>query len=195
MTQHIRDHTVADAIASTVGVDATPELFLGNVVHPVVPLDERPPLLSSGYLSGITGVIVGAVALNTSHAGLFSGSLPDTSILRVNWITIFNAAGAAALYTVRRLDVVAGFTAAAVVPAYISAAAPVTNRVHSLTKSDTVAAVGTEMAVVRVETGGKLTIRNPFIINRGALLVAHATVNTALHVSFGWEAFNAIRGQ
>jgi len=193
--ERIRDVTVAEAIASEAGTDATPELMLGDVVHPVVLMQRRPPLAQSGYFPGTVGVAAPPVALNTSHGGIF-GSGGNGAIIRVNWIRIQNATGGPLTYSLRRVDTpFSGFTAVAAVPGYINAGGSATGFVFTLIKTDTVAAVGTLMAVFNVDNGHGIQMDGPWILNDGALVVSVNTVNKGINFVAGYEAWPAIRQQ
>ncbi len=193
--ERIRDWTVADAIAAAAGTDTSPELVLSNVVTPVVVLQPRPPLAVSGYSPGILGFNVAAVALNTSHAGIFCASFGVDVICRVNWIKIINNSGGDLNYFLNRLDVVAGFIAAETIPAYINAGNPTTGRILTLSRSNTVAPLGVTMAQIRITNTNTETIWGPFILNRGGLLVAPTTVNQPVRIMMGFEVWPAIRVQ
>ncbi len=196
MGERIRDSTVAEAIAAEAGVDATPELLeLGEIITPVVQLKPRPPLASSGYLPGTMGVIASAVALNTGHVGIFGSGFNDT-IVRVNWCIIFDRTGVTSDYSLRRVDSpFTGFPSVELVPGYINAGSNPTARIFSVTKTDTVAAQGDLMATFRVQADDELYIPGPWILNDGILLIARGVVNQTVMVSFGYEAWPAIRRQ
>lgn len=195
MVQRIRDATVAEAIAAEAGTDDTPQLSLSEVVTPVVVLQPRPPLASSGYFPGTVGASSAAVALNTSHVGIF-GSGIGRQITRVNWILVMNGTSTAHAFTVRRVDSpFTGFPSVRATPGYINAGLVATGNVFSVTKNDTVAAQGVLMASLLLQASGDLFVPGPWILNDGILLVALGTVNTALRVAFGYESWPAIRGQ
>ncbi len=193
--ERIRDATVAEGIAAEAGTDATPELSLGEVVSPVVLLNQRPPLASSGYLAGVVGVAAAAVALNTSHAGIFISGVGG-AIGRINWFSITNATGGDLFYRLRRLDSpFTGFPSVRAVPGYINAGNPTTGRVFTVTKTDTVGANGVFMADVEVFAGSTQLLWGPWILNDGALIVTCNTVNTEARFNAGYEVWNAIRVQ
>ncbi len=193
--EKIRDATVAEAIAAEAGTDATPVLEMGDVVVPTIVLQPRPPLAASGYFPGTMGVAAAAVALNTTHVGLF-GSGFGRAIMRINWILIMNNLATDESYTLRRLDApFTGFPSVRLVPGYINAGNPTTGGAFSVTKSDTVAAQGVQLAAFRVPTKVNQMIPGPWVINDGALLVATGIVNRELRVMFGYEVWPAIRIQ
>ncbi len=195
MAERIRDATVAEAIAAEAGTEATPELVLSEVVTPVIQLQPRPPLASSGYFPGTIGVNSAAVALNTSHAGIF-GSGFGRAIVRVNWCLIMNPTGGTLSYQLRRVDApFTGFPSVRATPVYINAGGVTTGGVFSVTKSDTVAAQGVLIATFRIPTLQNLMIPGPWILNDGALVVANTTVNTECRAAFGFEHWPAIRVQ
>ncbi len=196
LSQRMRDIFVAEAIAAEAGTDATPELLqLSPIVSAVIPLQPRPPLASSGYFPGTVSIASSAVALNTSHAGIF-GSGVGRSICRVNWIKAYNTSGGALTFILRRLDSpFTGFPSVALVPGYINAGNPVTNAVFSITKSDTVAAQGVSMGSFRVEATSFEQIDGPWILNNGGILLAPSIVNTSVRFSCGYEVWPAIRTQ
>ena len=196
-TQRIRDVLVADAIAAQAGTEETPELLrLSNIVQAVIPLQPRPPLAISGYFPGTLGLSEGAVALNLSHIGIFASSDFNRNVVcRVNWIRIYNTAGGAQNFTLRRDDAVTGYDATALVPGYINAGATSSGGVFSIQRNDTVGAQGTLMAAFRAEGNTTLEIPGPWIINAGGLVVVHTTVNATLQVAMGYEVWPSIRDQ
>ncbi len=195
MVERIRDATVAEAISSEAGTDATPELVLGDTVWPVVQLQPRPPLASSGYFPGSVSIVSAAVALNTSHCGIF-GSGIGRAICRVNWCIIYNDSAGSVTVTMRRLNApFTGFPSVRAVPGYISAGVNTTGTVFSVTKSDTVAAQGASMGLFLIHANASLFVPGPWILDNGALLIAHSTVNTTLRAAFGYEVWPAIRAQ
>lgn len=191
----IRDATVAEAVAAAAGVDATPQLFLSNEVHGVVQLQPRPPLAISGYFPGTMGVAVGGVALNTSHAGLFISGFGG-AIGRCNWTLLENNTAGDLVFSLRRVDApFTGFPSVRLVPGYINAGAQVSGRAFSVTKSDTVAAVGASFGSFVVEGSETLQLAGPWIINDGILVWTCDTVNTGFRVGFGYEVWPAFRSQ
>jgi len=195
MVERIRDATVAEELSAQAGTDQTPELVLGDILTPIIFGPQRPALARSGYLPGTIGRGSAAVALNTSHVGLF-GSGVGRAIVRVNWIQIHNNSGGSLSYSLRRLDSpFGGFTATQAVPGYINAGNPETGRVFSLVRSDSVAAQGTFMSEHTVADQETVHIPGPWILNDGALLVACNTVNKPVTAAFGYEAWEAIRIQ
>jgi len=195
VVERIRDATVAEAIAAEAGTEATPELVLGDVVNPVLLLQQRPPLAASGYFPGTIGVVAAAVALNTSHVGLF-GSGVGLAITRVNWIILMNRETSARDFVLRRVDSpFTGFPSVRAVPGYINAGNVATGNVFSVTKTDTVGAIGVFIATFRVEASQSLFIPGPWILNDGILVVNNASVNFATHVAFGYETWPAVRVQ
>jgi len=195
MPQRIRDAQVAEEIAAQAGTEATPDLFLSDFLSPVIFGPQRPPLASSGYFPGCMGFSVTAVALNTSHFGIFVSGVLSNAIAKVNSVSIQNSSGGALDYTIRRLDSSTGFVLAGVAPGYISATPVIAGGIFSATKSDTVAAVGTEMAEVEVADGALEKFDGPWIINNGLLLVACKTVNREVRAYFNFEVWPSIRQQ
>lgn len=195
MPERIRDSSVAEEIAAQAGTDATPELMLNDFLTPVIFGPQRPPLAASGYFPGTIGTTSAAVALNTSHVGIFiSGA--NNGIGKVNWVTIDNHTGGTLSYRLIRLDSpFAGFTAVAARPAYINAGNPTTGRVFRLTKNDAVGISGTEMANFVLLNGEHREILGPWILNNGALVIACTTVNKEVVAAFGYESWEAIRDQ
>lgn len=195
MVERIRDATVAEELAAQAGTDATPELVLGDVLTPVIFAPQRPPLAQSGYVPGTLGQASAAAALNTSHVGIF-GSGVGRSIVRVNWAKVFNDTASGITVSFRRLDgPFTGFPSVRAVPGYINAGNPNTGGCFSVTKNDTVGAQGVFMATVFIQADSNETFWGPWILNDGALLVAHGTVNVALRAAFGYELWPAIRVQ
>ena len=196
LPQRIRDVRVADAIAAEAGVDSAPELLqMSPVVSAVIPLQPRPPLALSGYFPGTIGVRSAAVALNTSHAGIF-GTGFSGAITRVNWCLIMNNEAATQLYTLRRVDSpFTGFPSTAATPGYINAGNPSTGHVFSVIKSDTVGVQGVFIAQFRLEASDSLFIPGPWILSNGILVVAHGTVNKECHAAFGYETWPAVKDQ
>lgn len=195
MVERIRDATVAEAIAAEAGTDATPELVLLEGVRPVILLQQRPPLASSGYFPGTIGVTAPAVTANRSHVGIF-GSAVGRAIVRVNWAMIMNDTAQVHSYTLRRLQSpFTGFPSVRAVPGYISAGPISTGGVFSLTKTDTVAAQGILMATFIIEAQSQLFIPGPWIINDGGLLLVNNTVDLAMAGAFGYEHWPSIRPQ
>ncbi len=193
--ERIRDVRVAEELAAQAGTDATPELFLQNSIQPIIFAPQRPPLAASGYFPGTIGLGSGAVPLNTSHVGIF-GSGAGEAIVRVNWLKIFNSTGGTLGYAIRRVDApFTGFPSIRAVPGDIHAGNPATGRVFSVTKSDTVAAQGDQIAEITVYTLQTETVLGPWILNDGALVVACNTVNTPVVAAFGYESWQAIRVQ
>jgi len=195
MVQRIRDPLVAEEVAAQSGVDGTPPLFLSDLLQPIIFGPQRPPLAASGYFPGCMGQAVAAVALNTSHLGLFVSGTNVDSIVRVNEIHITNATGTAQDFTIRRLDDVSGFSVAALVPGYISAGNPFSGGVFSAIRSNTVAVSGVRMATVRVEPNATRIFKGAWIINNGAIIVAPAIVNRAAEAYFAYEHWPSIRPQ
>ena len=195
MADRIRDSRIAEEIAAQAGTDSTPPLFLNDALTPVIFGPQRPPLASSGYFPGHMGANIAAAASNTSHIGIFcSGAAADT-IVRVNSIWIINQTAGVLGYDFRRVDDIAGFTLATLVPAYISAGIPATGAVFRAQRNDTVGASGTFMAQVVVEPTSLERFDGPWILNNGALVVTCTTVNTAVRVLMSFEAWPAIRQQ
>lgn len=192
MVERIRDFTVAEAIAAEAGTEQTPGLVLGEVVTPVIALQPRPPLAVSGYFPGIVGDSVAAVALNTSHVGLFVSG----GIVRLNEILIFNQTGGPLLFDIRRLDGPAtGFTAAAAVPAYTDAGGDVDGDVFRVVRSNDPARQGELITQIPVEDGQVIPIRLPAVLNNGSILVCPNVVDTVVQASFIFEHWPAIRQQ
>lgn len=195
MPERIRDAAVAEEIAAQAGTDATPELVLSDILVPVIFGPQRPPLAQSGYFSGTVGLRSAGVALNRSHVGIF-GSGFGGAIVRVNWVKVMNSLGSGALFTLRRVDApFTGFPSIRAIPGYINAGNPSTGRIFSITKSDTVAAQGLQLAEFRIEANAEMEILGPWVINDGVLLVANNTVETEMHAAFGYESWTAIRVQ
>lgn len=195
MPQRIRDAQVAEEIAAQAGADATPDLFLSDFLSPVIFGPQRPPLASSGYFPGCAGVFSAAVALNTSHAGIFVSGTNVDIVVRVNSILIMNLGAAAESYTVRRLDDATGFTVAALVPGYISAGNPNTLGVQSAVRNNAVAASGVSMGQVTVPITENMLLHGPWVLNNGALVVAPNNINTQVRVYMNYEAWPSIRPQ
>lgn len=195
MVERIRDSTVAEAIAAEAGTEATPELVLSELVHPVILMQQRPPLAISGYFPGTISVVAAAVALNISHCGLFISGFGG-AIGRCNWVKIFNRTGGDRTYHLLRLDApFTGFPSVRAVPGYINAGSQVTGRAFSVTKNDTTTVSGAVLGSFRVLDGETLDIPGPWIINDGALLVANTSVNQSCRAAFGYEVWPAIRPQ
>lgn len=195
MVERIRDATVAEAIAAEAGTDQTPELVLSEVVHAVILMQQRPPSARSGYFPGTIGIAAAAVALNTSHAGIFISGVGG-AIGRVNWVKIRNSTAGALTYNLRRLDApFLGFPSVRAVPGYINAGNTATGRVFSVTKTDTVGAQGVFMAEFIVEADEEVHIPGPWIINDGILLATCTTVNQVVRFHAGYEVWPAIRVQ
>lgn len=195
MVERIRDAQVAEEIAAQAGVDSTPPLFLNEGLTPVIFGPQRPPLASSGYFPGVLGIESGAVALNTSHAGIFVSGTNTLTIVRVNSITIFNETAGDLRYHIRRLDSAGGFSIAALVPGYINAGNTSAGGVFNAQRNNTVAPEGLLMAQVVVEATRMETFHGPWIVNNGVLLVNCGTVNTAIRIYMNYEAWPAIRQQ
>jgi len=195
MVERIRDALVAEEIAAQAGTERTPNLFLNEALTPVIFGPQRPPLAASGYFPGCMGLLSAAIALNTSHVGLFvSGTNTDT-IVKVNRISIFNSSGGGLAYTIARLDDVSGFTAVALVPGYISAGNPSAGGVFSVVRSNTVGGQGVGMATVVVEPAAVEHFDGPWIVNNGAIIVRPTVVDTEVRVYINYEAWPAIRRQ
>ncbi len=196
MVERIRDVTVAEAIAAEAGTDATPELSLGELVTPVLQLQPRPPLAVSGYIPGTVSLNVAAVALNTSHGGIYVSGF-NNGIGRVNWLKIINNTGGALGYTIGRVDSpFTGFPSVPLVPGYSNAGNTATRRVFSVTKSDTVGRQGIAIAAdIVVQAASEMQIDGPWILNNGILVVSSDAVDTELRVMFGYESWPAIRDQ
>jgi len=192
--QRIRDVQVAEEIAAQAGTEGTPDIFLSDLLQPVIFGPQRPPLATSGYYPGVLGVNTAAVALNTSHAGLF---VPRASniIVRVNRIGIVTAGAAVIGYDIRRQDVSTGFILGALVPGYINAANPGAGAVFRMQKSDAVAASGTFMAQMIVEAETVEWIDGPWILNDGGVTVSPVVVNTAVRIFANYEVWPSIRPQ
>jgi len=196
-SQRVRDVQVADGIAAEAGTEETPELFeLAPVIVPVIPVQPRPPLATSGYFPGTISLASAAVALNTSHIGIF-GSGFNRSIVRVNWLEIINNSGGGLGFTLGRVDSpFTGFPSVPVVPGYINAGNPTSARVFTVTKSDTVARTGVAMAPsIIVNANDSRLIWGPWILNNGILVLSCDTVNTEMRGMFGYETWPAIRDQ
>lgn len=182
-------------MAAEAGTDATPELVLSNVVSPVLLMQQRPPLASSGYFPGTIGIVAGPVASNTSHCGIF-GSGVGRAIVRVNWVLIINDEAAARNYTLRRVDSpFTGFPSIRATPGYINAGPTATGSVFSVTKTDTVGASGIAIAQILIEANSQQRLVGPWILNDGILLVSHNTVNKSVIFAAGYECWPAIRAQ
>jgi len=193
--QRIRDAQVAEEIAAQAGTEGTPDLHLSDFLQPVIFGPQRPPLARSGYFPGIVGVASGAVALNTSHAGVFVSETNSDSIVRVNSITIFNETVLIAGYEFRRLDDATGFTIVPLIPGYVNAGTPATGGIFSAVRSNTVAAQGVLMGQVVLEPSTNVQFDGPWIINAGALVVNPTLVNSSMRVYMNWELWPAIRAQ
>ena len=196
LPQRIRDVQVAEAISAAAGTDSPPELLeLSNVVQAVIPLEPRPPLALSGYYPGTVGIQAAAVALNTSHAGIF-GSGFNNVIVRVNWVKVSNFTGGSLTYELRRQDSpFTGFPSVVTVPGYINAGNSANAQVLTVTKTDTVAPVGQFMARIVVADVTTEFIPGPWILNNGILMVICTTVNKPVEFSAGYEAWPAVRQQ
>lgn len=193
--ERIRDAMVAEEIAAQAGTDGTPELVLSDQLTPVVFAPQRPPLATSGYFSGTIGLTAGAIAANTSHAGIFGSGLAG-AIVRVNWIRVLNNSGGTTTFTLRRVDSpFTGFPSVAAVPGYINAGNPTTGRVFSITKTDTVAAQGVQVAAFLMFDQTSEVFPGPWTLNDGILLLAPTVVNSSVVFSCGYEVWNAIRAQ
>ncbi len=195
MPERIRDALVAEELAAQAGTEQTPDLFLNDLLTPVIFGPQRPPLASSGYFPGCAGFVVPSVALNTSQAGIFVSGTNVDSIVRVNRISLKNDSGSARIYSIRRLNDVTGFTVSALVPGYINAGNPRAGGVFSATRSNTVAPQGDLMATVDVENGRWEHFDGPWIINNGALIVTSDTVNTPIRIYMPYEHWPSIRRQ
>lgn len=195
MVERIRDSLVAEEIAAQAGTEETPPLFLNELLTPVIFGPQRPPLAASGYFPGCLGVNVGAVALNTSHVGIFVSGTNVNAIIRVNSILIFNQSGGVLTYGIQRLDNVGGFSSSALVPGYISAGSLLTGGVFSIVRSNTVPISGVQMAQVRIEDNRMETIPGPWVINNGGLVVAPTTVNQPCRIYMNYEHWPSIRRQ
>jgi len=195
MTERIRDALVVEEIAAQAGTDQPPDLFLSDVLQPVIFGPQRPPLAASGYFPGCMGLTVAKVALNTSHAGLFVSGTNADVIVRVNSISIINGTGGGLQYTIRRLDDASGFTIVGLVPGYISAGLPASGAVFSAIRSNTVPASGALMATVRVAAESKEDFAGPWIVNNGAIIVAGGAVDTEVRVYINYEHWPSIRRQ
>ena len=198
MAERIRDATVAEAIAAEAGTDATPELVLSEVVSPVVLLQQRPPLASSGYYPGTVGGSVPGVALNTSHIGVACLRAGGT-IARVNFMIIQNNTGGALSFQIRRvaqLNVGSLFLTTPDVPGYIPAGNTASGGGFLARKTDTVAPVGLLMTDdILVVAAGSLRIPGPWLVNDGILSVNCKTVNSAFRAVFGYEMWPVVRAQ
>jgi len=194
LRNRIRDVQVAEEVAAQAGTEGTPDLFLSELLQPVIFGPQRPPLASSGYYPGVVGINSSAVALNTSHAGLF---VPRASniIVRVNRITIVTAGAGVIGYDIRRQDVGTNFTLGALVPGYINAGNPGAGGVFRMQKTDTVAAVGTFMAQMIVEANSFVHLEGPWILNDGGVTVNPVVVNTAVRIFANYEVWPSIRPQ
>ncbi len=195
MPTRIRDASVAEELAAQAGTEETPDLFLSDFVSPIIFGPQRPPLSTSGYFAGCVGVDVPAVALNFGHTGIFLNGTAAASIIRVNRITIENNTGADAVFTIRRLDAIAGFTLVAAVPGYIDAGLPTSGGVFSCIRSNLTTLSGVQMARVRLASNAVEHFEGPWILNNGALLVAPTAVNTPVMAYFGYEHWTSIREQ
>ncbi len=193
----IRSIEIAADIQNQAGTDNLPELALSDILQPIIFAPQKPPLASSGYEPGTVGLESAAVALNTSHVGIFIIAAPfgADAIGRINWILITNLSGGTLTYTVRRLDNVTGFTAAPAVPGYTDAGQDVSGRISSLVRNNVVAAQGVEMFSVQIPNAQSLRIPGPWIINSGAMLVAPSTVNKVCRAAFGYESWPSFRRQ
>ncbi len=137
----------------------------------------------------------GAVALNTSHAGIFISGFGG-AIGRVNWIKIKNVSASVLTYSIRRLDApFTGVPSVRATPGYINAGNPTTGRVFSVTKNDTVAAIGVQLVLINIEGVTKEQIDGPWILNDGALIITCTTVNNVARFECGYEVWPAIRVQ
>jgi len=197
LTQRIRDVQVAEAVAAAAGLDEAPDLLeLSPIVSAVIPLQPRPPLAVSGYFPGTLSLASAAVALNTSHIGIF-GAAAGLSICRVNWLEIINNSGGGLGFTLGRVDSpFTGFPSVRAVPGYINAGNPATGRVFSVTKSDTVARQGDAIAAsIIVNANDSRLVWGPWILNDGILVLSCDTVNTEMRGMFGYEAWPSIRNQ
>lgn len=193
--ERIRDVTVAEEIAAQAGTDTTPELVLGDVLTPIIFGVQRPPLASSGYFPGTVSAFAAAIALNTSHAGIFISGFGG-AIGRVNWILISNFTGGALSYDISRLDApFTGFPSVRAVPGYINAGSIATGRVFTVTKTDTVGKQGATMANFRLADASHLKVEGPWVVNDGALIVSCTTVQKEIRFAAGYETWQAIRNQ
>jgi len=195
MPERIRDSLVAEELAAQAGTEQTPDLFLSDLLTPVIFGPQRPPLAASGYFPGCMGTVSAAVALNHSHVGLFVSGTNEHSIVRVNSITIFNVTVGRLNYTIRRLDDASGFTLSSLRPGYIHAGTPSTGAVFTAVRSNVTTPQGNQMAQVTLEPESKLIIKGPWIINNGALIVTPTVVNTEMRLYMNWEHWPSIRRQ
>ncbi len=194
MVERIRDATVAEAIAAEAGTEETPELVLGDVVSPVIQLQQRPPLASSGYFPGTMGVTSPAAATFNSHVGIFAAGVGG-GIVRVNWAMIMNTTASARTFTLRRLDTVASFPSVRLIPGYIDAGNPTTGAVFSIRRNDTVGCQGVPIATFALEADTNLFIPGPWILNSGGLILCNGTVNDVMTAAFGYEHWPRVRAQ
>lgn len=193
--QRIRDVLVAEELAAQAGTEGTPDLFLSDSLQPIIFGPQRPPLAASGYYPGTMGTSSAAVALNTSHVGIFVSGTNNDSIIRVNNIKIVNVTVNPLIFTLRRIDDGTGFTILGLVPAYISAGNPASGGVFSAVRSNTVAAQGDQMASIRIEANDSQDIVGPWIVNNGILAVAGFAVNEPVEAVFSYEHWPSIRRQ
>jgi len=195
MVERIRNSLVAEEIAAQAGTEETPPLFLNELLTPVIFGPQRPPLATSGYFPGCSGVFVGAVTDNTSQSGIFLEGTNSDSILLIKRIIIMNNTAGGLFYEINRSDNANGMSALPLVPGYINAGNAATLAVQSVVRSNTVGALGDRMALVEVGANSHETFDGPWILNNGALIVACNTVNTPCHAYFSYEHWPSIRRQ
>ena len=195
MVERIRNAQVAEEIAAQAGTDETPPLFLNEALTPVIFGPQRPPLAASGYFPGCMGLLVAAVPLNFSQAGLFVSGTNADSIVRVNRITIINSSSAGAIYAIKRVDDASGFTLTALVPGYINAGNPSAGGVFSAVRSNSPTAAGVEMATVDIEAETLEHFDGPWILNNGAIIIHSTSVNVQVRAYISYEHWPSIRRQ
>lgn len=193
--ERIRDSLVAAEIAAQAGTDAVPELFLNPALTPIIFGPQRPPLASSGYFPGFAAINTPAVALNTSHAGLFVQGANAASIIRINTVEIVNELAEVLVYGVRRVDDITGFTLVRMIPGYIDAGSPTTGGVFDAKKSDAPGIIGESMGAIRLEANSSILLHGPWIVNQGALVINCQTVDKPVRAYFSYEHWAAIRRQ
>lgn len=191
----IRDSLVAEELAAQAGTEKTPPLFFSNTLQAVIFGPQRPPLAKSGYFPGSSGGNVAAAATFTSHIGLGVNGAAAHAIIRINSIRIINDTATKLTYSFRRIDVLTGFTLAALTPGYVDAGNPVSGGAFSTVRNNTVGVLGTGMGQALVGPDSQETYHGPWIINNGIVAVAVLTVNEPVRAYFNYEHWPSIRQQ
>lgn len=172
-------------------------MALSSVIQPVLSLPLKPPPARSGYMSGMVGLSVGAVALNFSNVGLRNNEVDSRLIVHIDNVAISNDTGAGENYNFRRISRldVSGFSLLPWVPLYIDAGISSGIALGSMTRSNSTAEQGDLVGVVHVEATSREVFPIHCVINNGAFMIVSNVVNKPVFAEIYFHTSPVIQPQ